>query len=89
MSVVPGLWHVRQLPSVEAVEIQYLALGAVRIKSEVRSKAHGNAKAAPRADPIPAVETMNSRRDIMTATIILFHLPCQTSKSLRVHAFTR
>jgi hypothetical protein len=49
------------------VDAQYRALGAVRIRSPVRSKAAAweKARVAPTVDPIFVAEIRNSRREIM------------------------
>jgi hypothetical protein len=58
---------VKQLVPGEVVDVQYRALGAVRIKSPARSKtaACENVRVALTAVAIPVDEIRNSRREIM------------------------
>ena len=61
------MWHCRQSMPAEAVDIQYRALGAVRIRSAVRSRtvAWENAKGVTIEEPTPAAVIRNSRREII------------------------
>jgi hypothetical protein len=80
--LVAGSWHVMHAVP-EDVDAQYRALGAVRSKSEVRSKtaAWASVKLAPTVDPILAAEMMNSRLEIMPSFLCYDspgHYMCQS-----------